>query len=96
MITTTLKNKIWLCLVAGLVTGATFRRLSFKYFLPWIPAPVLLAIAVLLLLTGLILPYVWQLREKQNNIKGEKLKANLEHLLTYALAVDLSTFGFQK
>lgn len=96
METTSLKNKIWLGLAFGLVTGVSFRRLSIKYFSPWIPPTVLLAIAFLLLLTGLLLPYLWHIREKRGSINGDRLKAWLEHALVYALTLDLSMFGWQK
>ncbi|QNL50226.1 hypothetical protein H8S90_00915 [Olivibacter sp. SDN3] len=91
-----LKSKVWLCLAAGLVVGADFRRLSLKYFSPWIPPVVLLATTFLLLLIGLLLPYIWHARERKASINSYRLKALLEHAVIYALALDLSMFGWHK
>ncbi len=96
MYSTSLKNKIWLGVCFGLVVGVVFRRLSFKYFSPWIPTPFLLGIGILVLIAGLILPYVWHARERRNGINGVKLKTNLEHLTLYALCLDSIMFGVQK
>ncbi|MNQ38192.1 hypothetical protein D3C85_517570 [compost metagenome] len=96
MYSTSLKNKIWLGLCFGLVVGETFRRLSFKYFSPWIPIPFLLGTAVLFLIAALILPFVWHSMEKQKGINSGELKTRLEHRIIYAMSLDLIMFGFHK
>jgi len=96
MKTTPLKNKIWLGLAFGLVCGTSFRRLFLKYFSPWIPPSLIIAFAFLFLLIGLVLPYIWHAREKKGTIDSYRLKATLEYLLIYALALDLSMFGWHK
>ncbi|PIF31213.1 hypothetical protein CLU81_1698 [Flavobacterium sp. 9] len=96
MYSTSLKNKIWLGLCFGLVVGATFLRLSTKYFSPWIPPPFLLGITVLFLIAALILPFVWHSMEKEKGINGSDLKTRLEHRIIYAMSLDLIMFGFHK
>ncbi len=94
METTTLKNKIWLGLAFGLVVGTVFRRLSLKYFSVWIAPTALVGTAWLILAAGVALPYVWHRLEKKQRTSG--LKAWLEHAICYALAIDLSMFGWHK
>lgn len=95
MYTTSLQNKIWLGISYGLVAGVVFRRLTFKYFSPWIPPILLLAIAIIILLSGIIIPFVWHSREKKGTTDNNT-KAKLEHILIYALALDLTMFGWHK
>jgi len=94
MYTTSLKNKIWLGLAYGFVVGEVFRRLAFKYFSQWVPPIILLAISIIILLSGIIIPFIWHNREKRGIIKGTK--AVLEYLLIYALTLDLYMFGWHK
>lgn len=96
MYSTSLKNKIWLGFCAGWVTGETFGRLSIKYLSRWIPPPLLIGLSILILITTLILVYVWHAREKRNAINGIELKTRLEHLLLYAFSLDYIMFGFHK
>lgn len=96
MYTTSLKNKIWLGLCFGLVIGATFLRLSTKYFSPWISPPFLLTATILFLIAALILPFVWHSMEKQQGINSSELKTRLEHRIIYAMSLDLIMFGFHK
>ncbi|SFS61696.1 pepsin/retropepsin-like aspartic protease family protein [Mucilaginibacter polytrichastri] len=96
MYSTSLKNKIWLCLCYGLVVGATFLRLSTKYFSPWIAPPFLLAATIIFLVAALLLPYTWHSTEKKNSINGSGLKIKLEHRIIYAFSLDMIMFGFHK
>jgi len=91
-----LKQKIWISVATALVSGETFRRLSFKYFSLWIPPSLLLAIAVLILIAELIIPYYWNQAEKKYPDVGFTFKVLLERVMLYALALDLSMFGWHK
>lgn len=91
-----LKSKIWLAAITGLVAGTSFRRLSIKYLSPWLPPIFLLTLSILVLLVGLIFPFIWHKKESRNAIDSYKVKAILERILIYSFSVDWYMFGWHK
>lgn len=92
---TTLKSKIWLGLICGLVCGTVWRRLSFKYLSPWISTDILLFSSILLLITGIIIPFIWNKRDRQK-LDTSAFRITMQSLLFLAVALDLTMFGWQK
>jgi len=91
---TSLSSKIAAGLVSGLVSGMAFLRIGRKHLSEWIPMPVIWALAWAFLLAGLILALAMHRKEKKN--LGDNTKGLLQRILIYALALDLSMFGWQK
>ncbi|WP_295117672.1 hypothetical protein [uncultured Chitinophaga sp.] len=76
------------CLLAALTAGACFLRIGNRFLSPWIPVKIILAIALLLLLAGILSPFFT--RKKQHDIPW------LQGIIRYAIAFDLTMFGLQK
>lgn len=92
---TSLKHKLCLGIIAGLVTGATFRRLGSKYLIDYLPVDVVYLFAYAILLAGLGMAFVWHYRQvddRQHSAYG----VVLAQLIATVVAVDLIMFGMQK
>ncbi len=90
------KSKFSLSLVCGLVTAASFRRLSAKYFNDLFSADIWYMLSYLILIIAILFPFFWQRKEKQQQFQGKTIQMVLEYLLLFSIALDLSMFGLQK
>src|SRR4051794_3262677 len=88
-------NKFILGLIAGLVTGADFRRLGSKYLSDFISPDLIFIFSYLLLLTGFIIPFIWHYKEKRN-VDTSKYRGWIEQIIAFTLALDLTMFGIHK
>jgi len=84
------------CVLAGLVMGATFMRITNLFFSEFVPRLVAIGLAVLLLLSAIVFSFVWHRKEKNNTIDSSRTLAWWQGLLRYGIAFDLSTIGWQK
>ncbi|RDC58037.1 hypothetical protein DU508_03570 [Pedobacter chinensis] len=82
-------------LITGLTTGAVFRRLGSKYLVHYLPLDVIFILAYLFLLSGIAFAFVWHYSEKRKKVNLD-YKHGLVQLIAFALALDLTMFGFQK
>lgn len=89
-------RKFGVCLVAGLVTAAALRRIGALYLTAWIPLAAVWLIVLLLLFSCIVYAFIWQYRERKNNIPQERIMKFFQAMLLYALAYDLFSFGWQK
>jgi hypothetical protein len=83
-----------IALLSGITVGLIFHRIADRFFYQWIPQPVTLAISVLILVMGIAVG-IKQLIASQNR-PATKLRELADTILCYAVALDLSLFGFQK
>lgn len=91
---TTFIKKSALGIAGGLVIGFVFFRISSKYLGQWLPLHLIWALSVLLLFSGPAAVLSWHWKERKN--MESAVKATLEHVIIYLLALDLSLFGWQK
>lgn len=92
---TSFSQKLTLCLIAGLVTGATFRRLGSKYLINYLPLDVVYILAYIVLLLGILLAFVWHHQDKAKRINLDYYNG-LRQLIAVVVATDLIMFGIQK
>lgn len=88
--------KFLTCLIAGLVAGSAVRRLSLRFLIQWIPPIVIWAVIGLILLTVVLCPIYWQLKEKSQPELSSNRLAFWQGVMRYFIALDLSMFGWQK
>lgn len=91
-----LGHKILSCLLAGLVGGKGFHRIASKFFGQWLPPLVIIVLSVLILLVALLYIFRWQQREKNPAFSTSSTLAFWQGVIRFAIAFDLSTFGWQK
>ena len=89
------RAKLLLCFLAGLVAGAALLRVGRWVIGPWAPYGGLLAGAVLVLVGAIGYGLYWQRQPAGRPADGPSL-AFWQGLLRYAVAFDLSLFGWQK
>ena len=89
------RAKLLLCFLAGLVAGAALLRVGRWVIGPWAPYAGLLAGAVLVLVGAIGYGFYWQRQPAGRPADGPRL-AFWQGLLRYAVAFDLSLFGWQK
>lgn len=92
---TSLLSKLGVCLVAGITAGATFGRLGRRFLVAWLPLPVIYGASILLVVTAIIAAGVWHHREKSKGPLQTTL-AYWQGVVRYAIALDLSMFGWEK
>ena len=83
-----MKQKLLVCLLAGLVCGETFLRIANR-FIPIIPPPVTLGLSIAILVGFMIAAVVWRGDE-------DRMRAFWIGALRYGIAFDLAAFGVQK
>lgn len=93
-------QKFVACLLAGLSVMAATLRIGRGFISPWIPLPVIAAFAVVFFASAIVLAVVWNRREKANAPDAPSppwMQLNFwQAVLRYAVALDLSMFGWQK
>jgi len=82
--------------MAGLVGTFAVRRISMRFLIEWIPAPIILAVAVLISLLCIAYIFIWVRDEKKGKTDSIERLAHWQGLLRYFIALDLSTIGWQK
>ena len=87
-------QKMFTCLIAGLVCGATILRVG-RRFLQWIPPLIIIIITVCVLLTALLYSFKW-IQRKEVDYKTSSTLAFWQGVIRYAAAIDLILFGLQK
>lgn len=88
-----LLQKLLVCLLAGLICGETFLRISDKLLQIVLPNPVIRGISILIAFCPLIYAIVWHLK------KGHDDRPILNFwigAIRYGIAFDLTMFGLQK
>jgi len=85
MKTNPLFQRLIICLLAGLICGATLARMEERILSQFIPVPVIIGLSVLILVVALIAAF---LRKGTNTF--------WIGVLRYGIAFDLAMFGFQK
>jgi hypothetical protein len=90
---TSLLQKLLVCLLAGLVCGETFLRISDKLLTIVLPMPVIFGISILIGVCPLLYAVVWHIKKQFDD----------RHILSfwigairYGIAFDLTMFGLQK
>jgi hypothetical protein len=96
-------QKFVACFFAGLSVMAATLRIGRRFISPLIPLPVIAAFALLFFMSALVLAVVWHRREKVRNATAPNTPSPLwmqlnfwQGILRYAIALDLSMFGWQK
>jgi hypothetical protein len=96
-------QKFVACLLAGLSVMAAMLRIGRRFISSWIPLPVIAAVALVFFASTLVLAVVWHRREKAKDATTRDAPTPLwmqlnfwQGLLRYAIALDLSMFGWQK
>jgi hypothetical protein len=87
--------KLFLCSLAGLVTGAVLLRVGRWMIGPWTPYAGLLSGAVLVLVGAISYGLYWQ-RQPAGQPADTAVVAFWQGLLRYAVAFDLALIGWQK
>ena len=96
-------QKFVACFLAGLSGMAAMLRIGRRFISPWIPLPVIAAFALVFFASTLVLAVVWHRREKAKGVATPDAPSPIwmqlnfwQGLLRYAIALDLSMFGWQK
>src|SRR5690349_20928469 len=89
----TLSN-ICISLLSGITVGLIFHRIANRFFYQWIPQPATVAIALIILVTAIAIGIKQSVTV--NNSSATKLRELAHAILCYAVALDLSLFGFQQ
>lgn len=88
--------RIITCIVAGLVTAALWLLIGRGEANPLFPKPIIFTLVGISLLGIVIFPFIWQYLLKKNPAAADKIYAWLYAIIRYAVALDLSIFGWKK
>jgi len=91
-----LLHRIITCIAAGLVTGALWLLIGRGASNPLFPKPIIFTLVGISLSGILIFPFVWQYLKKNNAEANDKIYAWLYAIIRYAVALDISIFGWKK
>jgi hypothetical protein len=83
-----------IALLSGITVGLIFHRITSRFFYQWIPQPATAVIAVIILVLAIAVGIRQSIAS--NNKPVTKLRAIVDTIFCYAVALDLSLFGFQK
>jgi hypothetical protein len=96
MNTISFTQKILVCLLAGLVSGAAFLRIGKRFLTRFVPLELIIGAAVLILVMALVFAVMWHIRAKSAKINNDLTKTFWVAVIRYSIALDLAMFGFQK
>lgn len=96
MATIPLHHKILSCLLAGVVSGFSFHRIANRFAGHWLPSAVMILVGLMVIIGALLYIPVWQRRERRQTIDSVSTLAFWQGVIRFALALDLSMFGWQK
>ena len=82
--------------LAALIAAVTFLRIGRRFFVSFLPHSATTVITLLLLLAALVFLVYWYRRHRRGSIQSPPIQAWWVDLMCYAIALDLSTFGWQK
>jgi len=88
--------KIITCIVAGLVTAALWLLIGRGAANPLFPKPIIFTLVGISISGILVLPFIWQYLQKNNAAAADKTYAWLYTIIRYAVALDISIFGWKK
>ncbi|SHN33943.1 hypothetical protein [Chitinophaga sp. CF418] len=89
-------RKLFVCLLAGLIVAAVFRRVMARYLLTLIPIKTVWTLSWSCLLIFVAYTFVWQQQEKVGKGNSVARLIFFQTLIAYTLAFDLASFGWQK
>ena len=81
-----------IALLSGITVGLVFHRITNRFFYHWIPQPATVGIAMIILMMGITAG----IKQSIGTRGVVKLRELADTILCYAVALDLSLFGFQK
>src|SRR5882757_9754330 len=87
-------QKFIVCFLAGLTTSHTVVRIGWRFLNGYIPDRPMLAIGLLIIITGLVYPFVWS--RKKDPVRNERIYSFWIGLIRYSIALDLIMVGLQK
>jgi hypothetical protein len=93
MRSTPLLQKLLVCLLAGLICGETFLRISDKLLTIVLPNPLILGISILIAICPLIYAIVWHIKRE---VDDRPILNFWIGAIRYGIAFDLTMFGLQK
>ena len=85
-------QKFIVCILAGLIIGATALRTGFTFFRAILPVRLIVNIPTLMLVAAVIYAVIWQTRKTNNPVT----LAFWQGIIRYGVAYDLATFGWEK
>lgn len=90
-----LLQKITVCLLAGLTSGASFNRLASRLLGWFLPAVFVNPITLLIILAPVFYTFFWHYKSKVQNEHAPEIET-WQGVIRFALAFDLSMFGWFK
>ncbi|MEJ1239669.1 hypothetical protein WBG78_16150 [Chryseolinea sp. T2] len=81
-------------LLTAITVGLVFHRIAERFFYRWIPEPIPAGMAVIILVVGIAAGIKQSVTSDTRS--ATKLRELADTILCYAVALDLSVFGFQK
>jgi len=93
---TSFLKKFFTCIITGLTLGALWLSIGNSGTIAWLPPVIIFSLVGLSLLLALVFPFVWQYKERKQNINSEKLFGIFYAIIRYAIAFNLCRFGWAK
>lgn len=91
-----LLKKLITCIVAALTTIALLLLLGNSGTLKWFPPVVVFSLVGISFLLSVIYPFIWQIQEKKQKVRSERVYGFLYAIIRYTLAFTLASFGWKK
>lgn len=89
-------KKFATCIVAGLTSSALWLSIGNSGMVPWLPPVLIFSFVGISMLSTLIFPFIWQLRENKQKINSEKVFGFFYSVIRYSIAFNLCRFGWAK
>jgi hypothetical protein len=96
MTATSLVKKFISCFIAGLTTISLLLVLGNSGTLTWFPPTFVFSLVGVSLLSSIVFPFIWQVREKKQSINSEKVYSIVYGIIRYTIAFNLAGFGWKK
>jgi len=96
MTPTSLLKKFATCFIAGLTAIALLLVLGNSGTLTWFPPVIVFSLVGVSLFSSLIFPFIWQAKEKKQNINSDKVYSIVYGIIRYTIAFNLASFGWKK
>lgn len=84
------------CILASLVIGGSFARITNRFLTNGIPPIVLAVIMVVMVVSSTFFSIVWYRKERKGTINSSRTRAWFQGLLRYGIALELCLIGWQK
>ena len=89
-------KKVFTSIIAGFVCATDILLIGNSGAIPWLPPALIFTLVAISLLSGLIFPVCWQIRERGDHISSKKMFELFRTFIRFGIAFGIASFGWKK